>query len=271
METQLVLTTFVTGLFVTVIGVLAYQRYLDLQRERKQKLGLRYLSQLKSLLMQLQKHRGMSSRLLWGDSKLDHELSQHKRNIDQHIIELDHFHGHKFLAGRWDKFKKDWYDLVESHEQITAEENLEIHNQIILVFIYFIEDVAEQHDVAETYLHGLNIYNKNWKKVLSTAEWIGQARVLGSGMLSKHENGNVERIRMRFIRSKLASYKNQVKVDESTMEKLDQFVGMLEKEFLAQESSDLSSNWYFDEASKVLESFMSQFENEMTEMKNSIH
>ena len=261
-----------TGLFVVVLLAIIYQRHLNKNREGKQKQGLQYLIDLKNVLTQLQIHRGLSTRLLWGESEVAHELNSHKNIIDGYIKSLDEFTHHEFLASRWNAFKEDWCALNAIPNTITAEQNIEQHNHIILVFIYFISDVAEQHDIANTYLKDLNDEDKNWKHVLSTAEWIGQARVLGSGMLNQELYGRVERIRMNFIHSKLRDYADTVSAKDHTMKQLVNFIGLIEKEFLHKEQKGgLTTSSYFQQASRVIEACMHESELEIKQLRSSIH
>lgn len=261
-----------SGLVVVVLLAMIYQRHLDKNRKEKQKQGLLYLIDLKNVLTQLQVHRGLSTRTLWGESGVKSELDTHKNIIEEYINSLDEFKYHDFLAGRWNTFKEDWSELNATQNKISAEDNVEQHNHIILVFIYFISDVAEQHDIAHTYLKNLNSEDKNWKHVLSTAEWIGQARVLGSGMLNQELYGRVECIRMNFIHSKLIAYADTVSTKDHTMKQLINFIGLIEKEFLHKNKKGLlSTSSYFQQASRVIEACMSEFELEIQKLSSSIH
>ena len=267
----LVIATSALGLFAMVFFAYVYQTRLDHQRETKQKLGLEYLLELKSLLAILQNHRGLSTRILWGDKRLEPDLDTYNKNIERRLESLDHFKYHDFLASRWNTFKEDWAQLHESQDTLTAEENIERHNHIILVFIFFITDVAQQHDIADTYLKKIKASHKNWKQLITLTEWIGQARVLGAGMLNQSHHGRIERIRMSFIHTKLLDYADEINAEANTKTQLEEFVSLLDREFLKNTKSTLTSTAYFNHASRVIESCMRQFDADMYQLRNRIH
>jgi hypothetical protein len=128
---SLVIATGTFGLITVVLMAYAYQKRLDKQREVKQKKGLEYLLELKNLLAILQNHRGLSTRILWGDKRLEPDLVAYNDNIERSLVSLDHFNDHAFLGSRWNTFKEDWTQLHAKQNTLKAEENIERHNHII--------------------------------------------------------------------------------------------------------------------------------------------
>ena len=272
-ETQALLLMLTGGAVALAMMSIGFQMSINHKKEKKQKTGLELLTILKNVLLNLQKHRGTSYRILWGEKNLDNTLITLQQNTARAMHELKALKEHKYLSERWLAFEDHWGRLSNNCLSLDAENNLEQHNKIINTFIYLMEDVAEQHHLSEAQLDlsAAHTINNGWKEVLTTAEWVGQARALGAGMLTSGNYGSVERIRMSFIRSKLAKFAQQSGHHSAANIQLGNFVSIIEKELLEKSQPDITSKDYFDQASTTIESYMQQFDREIHDLRVAIH
>ena len=242
-------------------------------KEQKQAGGIQYINQLKQLLSNLQKHRGTSYRVLWGERSLESTLHTMNSNIQSNVLSLDSLNDISNLTERWMAFKDHWERLRAKNLSLEPENSLEQHNKIITTLIFLMEDVAEQHYLSQAQLKLDLRYetDMNWKNILIAAEWAGQARALGSGMLTSGHHGSVERIRMSFLHSKLKYLAAEKVAGFQASQHLDAFTDIIQTELLDKKDPEVTSKAYFDKATIAIDACMTEFDNELNQIERALH
>ena len=239
----------------------------------KQADGIQYINQLKQLLSNLQKHRGTSYRVLWGEHSLESTLHIMNSNIQSNVLALDSLKDISNLSERWMAFKDHWDRLRKKNLSLEPENSLEQHNKLITTLIFLMEDVAEQHYLSQAQLH-LDIHyetDMNWKNILIAAEWAGQARALGSGMLTSGHHGSVERIRMSFLHSKLKFLAAEEVAGFQASQHLISLTDTIQSELLNKIKPDVTAKVYFDKATTAIDACMKEFDSEIQQIERALH
>ncbi|MEQ6884689.1 nitrate- and nitrite sensing domain-containing protein [Salicola sp. Rm-C-2C1-2] len=161
-----------------------------------QQIQLTRLQSLRDLILNLQRHRGLSTGVLSGDSGMRAELENRRSHLDRLIREAPMDDAR--YAERWSGIADHWSRLRQTDNH-TVENNLDQHHQIIRNALFLIQDIAADDRVAP---HPAN-QRCIWNEVLEAAEWSGQARALGTGMAAAGTSSAAQRVRMRFLNDKI--------------------------------------------------------------------
>ncbi|MGM0449839.1 MAG: nitrate- and nitrite sensing domain-containing protein, partial [Pseudomonadota bacterium] len=164
--------------------------------KRFRRIQLARLNSLRDLILNLQRHRGLSTGLLSGDDSMRGELITRRQHIDRIIHEAP-MEDERY-AERWSGIQDHWSRLRET-DRHSVDNNLTQHHQIIRNALFLIQDVAADDRVAPHPASRRCI----WNEVLEAAEWSGQARALGTGMAAAGTSSAAQRVRMRFLSEKI--------------------------------------------------------------------
>lgn len=234
-------------------------------KHQRQQLGIELLMQLRTLLMLTQKHRGASYGALRGDDQLKHSLSTIEQPLLKVIESIQH-HPYLHQQEHWLAYQDHWQRLHLNNLQLDAENNLAQHNQLISVLLYLLEDIAEQTRLNELASDELS---KLWRELPRTAELVGQARVLGSGILAEGKADTVHKIRMRFVRGKLQEYANQHPAQSDQLARLLTVIDqqILSEQPCANDETHMSASDYFELSTRAIEPFFRQMDEGLNQLK----
>ncbi|BCD97293.1 hypothetical protein MARGE09_P1494 [Marinagarivorans cellulosilyticus] len=174
----------VFGVVTLLVVVLAAVVWLVRRQHQKQKRaqGVIWLQALRSMLMHIQRHRGLTTTVLGGDVTLVGKLEEAQRNVSRDL-------GHIALVGdwikdnpNWEAITAHWARLAGQYQRLDARKNLDQHNKLIKGILVFIDDVAIEH-----YLVGARLDDVSWRFVLAVVEQLGQIRAVGLAYIASLE------------------------------------------------------------------------------------
>lgn len=260
-ETQTLLALLVPLLLVglSAICLVGYRS----RCQKTQHLGVHHLLLLKELLMALQQHRGLSYGALNGDPAMRSRLPGLDANINRQIEKLKGITGIRPATDHWIAFNNHWQRLQPRNLELTAENNLTQHNRLITVVLYLIENVAEACLLSNEIINDGERASILWQQVLVAAEWLGQARALGSGVIASGVCGSVERIRMSFIRSRIESAAQHIQHQFPDPQILQRTLGTIDLQFLEREQPDIPAREYFELISQAIDKVLAHFDERM--------
>lgn len=261
MNEALIIATAV--LLLSLVAILIHKNRRQQIRQR-QRDGVELLVQLRTLLQHTQKHRGASYGALNGDQQLQQSLAGVAAAVNQAIVQVDCL-PQLACQDHWLAYRDHWQRLHSNNLKLEAENNLQQHNRLISVLLYLIEDVAEQANLDELASTENDIHNLTsiWRDLPRTAELVGQARVLGSGILAEGKAGTVDKIRMRFVRGKLQEY---IDAEQNGEQALLHLVSVIDQQILADSpaqqngASALNASDYFELSSRAMEPFFASMD-----------
>lgn len=242
------------------LSVLA-SRYITKRRLRQtRRSGLALLSQLKELVVRQQQHRGLSSSYLKGNQQALSDLQRLQQELRSWQTRLND-HAYITKQTRWQSYLQHWQRLHASWQSNTLENNITQHSLMIRNLLYFAEDIAIEFEINSLDGQGLSV-SFLWHELLLTAESIGQARALGSGLASAGHSSSVERIRLSFLHQKIAE------TDPATLDQysywllpekqlrwdsLARLQQTIEQDLIKTETPSISVQEYFRQATEVLD------------------
>ena len=224
--------------------------------------GIEYIKLLRSLLTFVQQHRGLTTGFINGNVGAKPEIENIALKIKRVMIELDQ-------AGYWIRGNVKWSSLVDhwtrlglSYLQGDADNNFKQHNILIANLLYLIDDVADAHHLSK--ITG-DAMDTDWRYLLSIAEYIGQARALGTGVAAKGECSSVLRIQLNHLRNKIASSVDSSWPDKSRVE-IQQLLRCIETELIIERPS-IQAVDYFTLASRCIEHVLDQFDRQIDRLQ----
>lgn len=224
--------------------------------------GVEYIKLLRILLTYVQQHRGLTTGFINGNAAVKPDIEKITVKIKNIMVEIDD-------AGEWIHDNVKWISLVDhwsrlrmNYVQGDADKNFKQHNVLIANLLYLIDDVADVHHLSK--ITG-DAMDTDWRYLLSIAEYIGQARALGTGVAARGECSSVLRIQLNHLRNKIAS-----SVDSSWPEKsrgeIQQLLRCIETQVIIEYPSIQASD-YFKLATNCIEHVLDQFDRQIERLQ----
>ncbi|MBU2882147.1 nitrate- and nitrite sensing domain-containing protein [Psychrosphaera sp. B3R10] len=247
--------------------------------------GVAQISQLKDLISLTQKHRGMSSALLNGNTQARTDLVKIKRNIKsvqsnlaKPELEINHV--------RWDSYIDHWTRLQKNTTTITVLENFSQHTKLIENLLYLLEDIAENSALNGTQLPSLPSVGFTWRELIQTSEFVGQCRAIGVGIATMKHCSQVDKIRLAYLQQKLTNTTEHVldhlsSVDPYTFEQkqkvelakkqINQLNGTISNEFIDASTIVVEPKVYFEFTSVTMATLNDIFELQLRQVLSALN
>jgi hypothetical protein len=143
-----------------------------------------------------------------------------------------------------------------------ADKNFKQHNILIANLLYLIDDIADVHHLSK--ITG-DAMDTDWRYLLSVAEYIGQARALGTGVAARGECSGVLRIQLNHLRNKIASSVDSSWPDKSRIE-IQQLLRCIETQLIGERPS-IQAGDYFTLATRCIEHVLEQFDRQIDRLQ----
>ncbi|OBS08016.1 nitrate- and nitrite sensing domain-containing protein [Acidihalobacter prosperus] len=168
---------------------------------RRSRRGIALNMTLRSLLHDLQMHRGMASILLNGDNAFGARLQAKQADIQRALTTLaDGKSCSDLLAPvRIEALTTSWSTLRGRVLKLSPAQSFAAHSTLIQEVLHLISDVAERSQLDAGSPVSASLSDMLWRRLPEAAEGIGKARAIGSGIAAAGQANGVERIRLRFL------------------------------------------------------------------------
>ncbi len=195
-------------IFIVVPGIALFTAiYGILKRKKNEEIlfraGIAYLKRLRTLLMYIQQHRGLTNGFLSGNLSVINEIKRIEVVAAKEIADISAMDGWIQENPKWDSIIDHWQRIHANYQTLEAEVNLKQHNTLIANLLYLIDDLAYAHHLGKLGL--IDATDTDWRNLLFIAEYIGQARALGMGVVSKGYCTSVLRIQLNHLVVKIES------------------------------------------------------------------
>ena len=263
-----------TGVFVVVIlslvivaGVFLRVRWLKKYAAHQKVEGISYIKRLVEVLIKAQQHRGLTTGYLGGDHSQIGQIETLERDISRLLADiamLDGFMNNSRFRGITDH----WSRLNGQYETLGLASNLTQHNKLITNFLYLIEDVADAHSLESA--ANTSSTNVRLMQVLQAAEYVGQARAIGTGVSAAGHCDSVARIRLLYLHGQIVnamlSPSQSSNSGHEAGEPISHFLSVLES--MTQVDGELlDAQNYFALATRALDSIFAQVDQEISQLK----
>lgn len=226
------------------------------------KQGVEYIKLLRGLLAAVQKHRGLTNGYINGKLNVKPDIDVLDIQIKRLILDVEGAGEWMLENVKWSSLVDHWSRLSPGYLQGDAEQNFKQHNILIANLLYLIDDVADAHHLSK--LSG-DTMDTDWRYLLSIAEYIGQARALGTGVAAKGECSSVLRVQLNHLRNKIAS-----SVDSSWPEKsrvdIQYLLNCIESQLIV-DKPNIDAHEYFNLATRCIEHVLDQFDRQIDRLQ----
>ncbi len=247
------------ALFTAVLGVIKRKK----TEEKLFRMGINYLKKLRSLLTYIQQHRGLTNSYLSGNVAVAAEVDRIESLIKQEIAELQAIDGWVSVNSKWDSIVDHWLRIGAHYKAVDAEVNLKQHNNLIANLLYLIDDLAYAHHLGKLGL--IEATDANWRNLLFIAEYIGQARALGMGVVSRGVCSSVLRIQLNHLLVKIESNISPLWA-ESTQQDFRSFLKVIEERVIT-DAPSITPAEYFKLATGCIEHVLSEFDRQVEKIQ----
>jgi len=252
---------------LTVVGVIGRLQWLKRQVALQKVEGVAYIKRLVAVLIKAQQHRGLTTGFLGGDHSQLSQIEGLERDISRMLADIAMLKG--FLSNsRFRGITDHWSRLNGNYESLGLANNLTQHNKLITNFLYLIEDIADTHALESA--ASTSSTNQRLMQVLQAAEYVGQARAIGTGVSAAGRCDSVARIRLLYLHGQIVKAMltdgNTLPSDRSAREPIGHFLTVLEG-MTHVNGELLDSQSYFALATGALDCVFKQVEQEINQLK----
>lgn len=265
-------------IFLIPIAVMLYllmsQINEGIRFAEKEQLGVNYNSAVKSFLIDVQQHRGMSAAFLNGDASFKEKIVSKQKDLEEdirNIDELDRKFGSELsTTDQWKSLKLQWQDIKNKVFELRPNDSFALHTTLISEILTFISHVADTSNlILDPQLDSYYLMNAVVNQFPVMTENLGQLRGLGSGILAEKQLTDKQKLTMSALISTAESTLKNIKRDvhiiieehPSLKDKLENLLSQTETEssnfLLVSDATILvqmgiSSTEYFDMATKTI-------------------
>lgn len=224
--------------------------------------GIEYIKLLRSLLTYVQQHRGLTTGFINGNLAAKPDIESLAVRIKRTMSEVEAAGDWMAQNIKWSSLADHWSRLGMAYLQGDADKNFKQHNILIANLLYLIDDVADAHHLSK--LTG-DTMDTDWRYLLSIAEYIGQARALGTGVAARGECSSVLRIQLNHLRNKIASSVDSSWPEKSRVE-IQYLLRCIESQLIVDKPS-IDAGEYFKLATRCIEHVLDQFDRQIERLQ----
>jgi hypothetical protein len=232
------------------------------ESERLFENGIEYIKLLRSFLTLLQQHRGLTTAFINGSQLVAADINVLNQRISRVIDDIQENGLWVHDNVKWSSMVDHWDRLSMTYIQGDADSNFKQHNIMIANLLYLMEDVADAHHLSRM---GAGTLDTDWRYLLSIAEYIGQARALGTGVAAKGECSSVMRIQLNHLCHKIAG-SIEVAWPEKSRQEIKNFLACIESQLMI-ENPCISATDYFTLATHCIDQVLEQFDRQIDNLQ----
>lgn len=243
------------ALLSILLGVIRRKR----SEELLFKTGIEYLKHLRLLLTYIQQHRGLTNSYLSGNQAVLSDVQRLDVMIAQVLDDVEKIDAWIKANSKWESIRDHWLRIALNYQKQDAEGNLKQHNNLIANLLYLIDDLAYAHHLGK--LGIIEATDTDWRNLLFIAEYIGQARALGMGAVSKGFCSSVLRIQLNHLRVKIGANINPT-WGEFVQRDFKKLLEVIETQVIV-ETPSISPAEYFGLATTCIEHVLTEFDRQV--------
>ncbi|OEH84944.1 hypothetical protein BHU72_07060 [Desulfuribacillus stibiiarsenatis] len=279
---------------ITIVGNLFYDINHDVDAARDRQIGAHYINELKGLLSDMQRHRGLSYAYSGGESAHHVLIEESEKKVRDRIDTIKELNvRHQSLIkvdAHWQKIEADWKSMQAIGPGFDVEVRFVIYADVIHQLIETIRYVADTSGlILDHERHRYYLTNTVVNEVPSLSEELGQMRALGTRIANKQKITSQERQRLiqhvRSIQNMLDRITFNIHIIEHENERLhdyilplqrevevstDEFIGSVERQLILSESIQIQPEQFFSQATQVLDTAFALYETITTELHDDL-
>lgn len=286
----------ISVVLILLISVLFYLiiKEIDIQIDfdRNEKIGLKYIDPIKNFLQDIQEHRALTIAYLNGEKDLKDEIHAKTKEITDDINFVNKAQQENNYVFKidtlWNQINNEWQNLEKNSLNLTPEENFNKYTDLIkkitnlIFYIGNISHLAGDPELKTFYL-GLSIF----RNIPELTEKMAKARGIGIGILAKKSITENEKINLivqtALIKDDLYRINQNSLVifslDKTIKEKLElflddtntntnDFLNLINKEIIKLSKIKISSTDYYMMATSAINATYRLYETEINIFEN---
>lgn len=189
----------VFGLIAVLVTTLFVQLQMEAAFAKKEKEGLEYNLELRSMIQSMQKHRGLAANVLSGKTELTDQLLQVQSEINdsmERMLRIDQKYGAQFqTTADLEHVVEQWKEMLIDLNTLSREQSFEQHTDMIADFLNLNAHVGDmsnlklEDDLVRVYMVEAIIDKLPWM-----TEYMGQMRAIGSSAITNKSASNEDKL-----------------------------------------------------------------------------
>lgn len=163
------------ALLLLVLTVAFVRHRAALQQQAQ---GVLWLQALRALITHIQRHRGLSSAVLAGEKVFQGRLAEIQLQVSRDFEQISGMGEWVKHNPSWPGITQHWARLAGNVHKLTVAHTIDQHNRLIKSVLVMIDDIALAHHLYG----GASPRAHLWRDLLTLAEYIGQARAVGTAL-----------------------------------------------------------------------------------------
>mgnify|MGYP002713064517 CR=1 FL=1 len=281
---------FTVVLVVVMIPAVALS-YLVVSNIRKtngliaqERRGIEEIAPLRQLVEHIAQHRGMTNAYLKGDASFKDKILAKRHVIDQDftaLLDVDAQVGTRLnLGDRAHALQQQWKGLKGEAFSLPAAQSFQRHTRLIAQVMNTITAAAEASSlVLDPVLVSHNLVGALTDGLPTLAEYTGQARGFGSGVIAQGRLNNEARLRLSLLKDKIAVAHRTLDAEmkrvfaeapslagrlqdqsDRAVQATRRFLDLTDREILGAAHIDLTASSYFDAGTQAIAADLALFD-----------
>ncbi|MFC3669074.1 PAS domain-containing protein, partial [Uliginosibacterium paludis] len=171
------------------LGLLGQGLMRDVAVTRMEQVGLQIHGQMRQLLPELQKHRGLAGLAATGNADAKNQLASIEKRIDSILRRVDEevrLHPEVRAAERWREVGNEWTSLLSDMPSLDPAKSFARHTDVIEHALDMMRDLANNSGlVLDPDPASYHVMNAAVLNAMDLAEHMGRARGFGAQMITR--------------------------------------------------------------------------------------
>ena len=202
------------GVIAALTTALVTSLLRDIHTVRMEQRGMQVIEKVVPVLIETQKHRGLNSAFLGGDTSAAPKLQEINARQDQLIatIEQDGGVAEFELDQQWADLKGQWIEIRDRSSGYSKPQSFAEHTRLVSAMHAFIIRIADASGITlDASLDSFYLQDTALVKLISLSEVIGRLRAKGSGVLAAGTSTPEERAEVAMLSGSIGEYEVAVR------------------------------------------------------------
>lgn len=255
-----------------VVTALTVMRHKAARQQQEQ--GVLWLQALRMLITHIQRHRGLCAGVLAGDHSLQERLAETQLQVSRDFAQIGAVGDWIKHNSSWQGITQHWARLAGNIPRLTVPRAIDQHNRLIKSILVLIDDIAVAHHLHSGPAFKFNI----WRDLLTLAEYIGQARAVGTVLAAKGNDWSSSdyvkaRTDLQHLDQQIVATLDLPRcrdgLDPESLQDVLDFLTFVDGQVL-REGPLISAPEFYTEATKTLDRLYEKFDKELTRVNRRL-
>lgn len=269
--------TIMFGVITVLTGFLVLNLMTDIHTVRQEQNGMATIAKVVPVLIEVQKHRGLNSAYLGGDTSALSKLQDINDKQESLIAAVDQGAGISEFGAQqqWDAIKTIWRDVRDQSSGYTKPQSFAEHTRLVTNMQVFVIQLADAAGITlDASMDSYYFQDTALVKLIALSESIGKLRAKGAGVLAVKSASPEERAELTLLSGSIVNYEQAVRQNlskvstqnpelnqklKATMDKISTLIASLQKtvrnEVLV-EAPTILPTVYFAQATSTIDSVL---------------